>query len=155
MGNSYSMTSAVSAMTTVPFIQVASPSATAVEILSFYISQQTSETSEQASLSFTRRTTNSTFPAAATAPSPVALSKNAPATQLVTGTTQNAISVSTATGSLNGTLGRYSFNTLNGFVHLPLPEERITVGPNGFLTVQFVVAPAANDYNITMTFREL
>ena len=154
MGNAYVMTSAVSGLTAVPFFQIATPSATKIEVLSINIGQGAGETSEQAVLTLSRRSFNSTFPVG-NATSPRALSQNSKATELVAGTIQCAIGISTATGSLIDVLARRTFNVLNGLVYMPVPEERIISGPGGFLTGEFVVAPAANDYSVEITIREV
>lgn len=49
----------------------------------------------------------------------------------------------TAEGTLGAELWREEVNVLNGFLWLPVPEERIIVGPSGRLALDLPVAPAA------------
>lgn len=49
-----------------------------------------------------------------------------------------------AEGSLVDTLFSLSFNVLNGFHYIPLPETRIVLSPSGRLAIGFAVAPGAS-----------
>lgn len=142
----------LSAITTTPFAQLATPATTAIEILRVELGQETSESSQQELMTFTRRTTNSTFPSVADR------NRNAqrgPESLLTGSSTGNAYGVSTGTGSAGSQVGRFTFNALNGFLYLPVPEERITVEPSSFLTLEFPTAPAANTWSGIIVYQEL
>jgi hypothetical protein len=46
------------------------------------------------------------------------------------------------------------FNTLIGFLYLPLPEERIYVPPSGIIALKFMNAPASKTWDAGITFKE-
>ena len=148
---SFPITSLTS-LTAVPFAQISCPSTMAVEIMGFYLGQETSETSQQEIITITRRSTASTLPTATT---PFALNELDPVSLLTGSTTTNAAGIATVTGTIGNVLKRLCFNALNGCFWLPPAEERITVKPSGFLTFQFLTAPAANTWSGEIIFREL
>jgi len=142
----------VSAITGVPFAQLATPATTSLEILRIELGQETSETSQQEALMLVRRSTNTTLPNVAER---VATEQGGPATLLAGTSITNAIGVATATGSYTASLMRWTFNALNGFLYLPVPEERITLNPSAFITLEFITAPAANTYSGHIIYQEL
>jgi hypothetical protein len=144
--------SGLTSLTAVPFLQIATPSTQAVEILSFELYQETSETSQQECITFTRRSTASTLPTATT---PIATREKDGASLLTGTTTTCAVGIATVTGTLTSTPMLFSFNALNGFMYLPIPEARFTIGPSSFLTIQFKTAPAANTWSGQLIYREL
>jgi hypothetical protein len=144
--------SGLTSLTGVPFLQIATPATQAVELLSFELYQETSETSQQECITLTRRSTASTLPTAVT---PIAMREKNGASLLTGTTTTCAAGIATVTGTLVSTLLTMSFNVLNGLLYLPIPEARLTVGPSGFLTFQFKTAPAANTWSGQLVFQEL
>ena len=139
-------------LTAVPFLQLATPATTGIELLAVEITQEASATSAQAVMSIMRRTTASTLP---TATAPLALNQNDPPSLLTSSTTTNAVGVATVNGTAGNVLVRLGFNVLNGLFWYPVPEQRITVAPSSFLTLQFPTAPAADTWSGQVYFREL
>jgi hypothetical protein len=137
--------------TTVPFLQLATPSNAELAIVEFFVGQEAGETSEQLALTFQRRTTASTLPTAAVI-SP--LDPSDAATRLLMTTTTNAYGIATVTGTAGVVLKRFTFNALNGLLYVPIPEARMGMDVSGFLTVQFLAAPAANVYSGYVAVRE-
>lgn len=145
MSRQYSfLIKSVSAITGVPFAQLATPATTSIDILRIELGQEVSETSQQEAIMLVRRSTNSTLPNVAER---VALEQGGPATLLAGTSITNAIGVATGTGSYQASVMRWTFNALNGFLYLPVPEERITVQPSSYLTLEFLTAPAANTWS--------
>ena len=142
----------VSAITAVPFAQLATPTTTGIEILRIEIGQQTSETSQQEALMLVRRSTNTTLPNVAER---VSLRQAGPATLMAGTSITNAIGVATGVGSYTASTVLWTFNALNGFLYLPVPEERITLQPSSFATLEFLTAPAANTYHGHIIYQEL
>lgn len=152
-GGVYAITfDSLTGLTAVPFLQVATPATMGIEIISFYIGQETSEANQQEAISIIRRSTASTLPTAVT---PAATSESDGVSALTGSTTTNAVGIATGTGTAGTRLKRFTFNTLNGLLYLPVPEERITMKPSSFLTIQFVTAPAANTWSGQLIYREL
>lgn len=142
----------VSAITAVPFAQLATPTTAGIEIIRIEVGQQTSETSQQEALMLVRRSTNTTLPNVAER---VSLQQGGPATLLAGTSITNAIGVATGVGSYTASAMQWTFNALNGFLYLPVPEERITLQPSAFMTLEFLTAPAANIYSGHIIYQEL
>ena len=135
-----------------PWIQVATPSATAIEFMRLELGQEDSTVSQMETLEMTRRTTNSTLPNVAER---TPINANDPATQLVGSSITNAIGIATGTGSFGASLMRWNFNVLNGLLYVPVPEERPLVGPGGFSTFQFTASPAGATWSGHIIYREI
>lgn len=143
---------AAASQTTVPFVQLAPPATCAIEIISFELYQETSETSQQEAISFTFRSTASTLPTSTT---PAPLNYGDPASLLTGSTTTNATGAATVTGTSFALTHRFGFNMLNGLLWLPVPEARLIVPPSKFWTAQFVTTAASNTISGQVVFREL
>lgn len=142
----------VSGITTAPFAQITAPSNCSAEILRIELGQEDSTTSQMETIELVRRTTNSTLPNVAER---VALYPGNPVTQFAGTSITNAIGVATGTGSYGASIHRWCFNVLNGWLYLPVPEERPVVAIGTFLTLQFTASPAANTWSGHIIYREL
>jgi hypothetical protein len=141
---------ALTSLTAVPFLQIATPATTSVEIYEIVLGQETSETNQQEAISLARRSTASTLPTAQTG---IAIAENDPATLLASSTTTNAQGIASVTGTLTSTPLRWTFNTLGGLTYaFQLP---FVIKPSGFATLQFITAPAANTWTGFVLYREL
>lgn len=143
---------ALTSLTAVPFVQLATPSTTGIEIISLRLGQDTSETSQQEAITFSLRSTASTLPTATT---PRALFTGGSISLLTGSTTTNTQGIASATGTLTWVLWRENFNVLNGYIYLPMIEERIRIAPSSFFTIEFATAPAANTWSGTLVFKEV
>lgn len=144
MGRPYSITiPGLSGLTTAPFLQIATPAGTGIELLRIELGNGSSVTSAAAVLTAMRRSTASTLPTPAT---PVPLRENDPSALETGSTTTCAVGTATVTGTAGNILLYPAFNVLSGYLYLPVPEERITVKPSSFLTLQFASTPPADTY---------
>ena len=144
--------SQLTALTAVPFAQLAPPATTGIVITGIELGQETSETSQQEALTFAIRSTASTLPTATT---PLALDRRNSIASLLTGsTTTTAIGIATVTGTLTVTFRPMPFNVLNGFIWYPTPQFQIHVKPSEFFTLQFATAPAANTWSGMIYYEE-
>lgn len=142
----------LTALTAVPFAQLATPATVAIELIGIELGQETSETSQQEIITLMRRSSASTLPTATT---PNALNQRDPASLLTGSTTTNAAGIATVTGTAGNILWRKCFNVLNG-IEFWWPEiTRPTMEPSAFLTLQFLTAPAANTWSGNIYFREI
>jgi len=154
MGHTYVLPIAgLTALTAVPFAQLATPATVSIQILRIELGQETSETSQQEILILIHRSTASTLPTATT---PINLNMRAAAiASLLTGsTTTNATGIATVTGTAVDTIQLPTFNVLNGFIWT-CEDLGVIVAPSRFLTLQFKTAPAANTWSGGIYFREL
>lgn len=142
----------LTALTAVPFAQLATPATQAIELIGVELSQETSEVSQQEIVTLTRRSTASTLPTSTT---PIALNHGDPASRLTGSTTTNAAGIASVTGTIGNVLWARSFNVLNGLEFWWPEIMRPTVDPSGFVTLQFLTAPAANTWSGSLYFREL
>lgn len=130
--------------TSINVIQLTAPSTAVVEIMRVWIEQSTSTTSAMADAKLCRLsaagTTNTTFTAAKMEP-------GAPTAGSTVVTTSTA-------GTATDTLAAESFNILNGWLWIPVPEERPVVAPSGIVAVIFTATPTAATYRYGMTFQE-
>lgn len=91
-------------------------------------------------------------------PAPVAIGTVASA---ITGSTSNAASSAGTNASANGAgtltvLGQDGFNNLNGWLWVPVPEERIWVGPDLTFVLQLQGTPTTlTGWNASLTFQEM
>ena len=145
---------ALTALTAVPFAQLATPATVSIEIVAIELGQETSETSQQEILTLTHRSSASTLPTSTT-PVPTDWRAVAIASLLTGSTTTNAIGIATVTGTLVDTLQLPPFNVLNGLLWYPPSDMRPQLAPSRFLTLQFKTAPAANTWSGMIYFREL
>lgn len=93
-----------------------------------------------------------------TTPVPATLGSVASA---ITGSTSNAASSAGTDASANGAgtltvLGQEGFNNLNGWLWVPVPEERILVGPDLTFVLQLQGTPTTlTGWNAAVSFQEL
>jgi len=136
----------VSVSTAISLVEFTAPSDAIVELLSAWITQDTSETSTQEVVAILRKSaagTGTSFTARLLEASDAAFG----------GTCRTLM---TAEGTPTDILVREGFNILNGFFHKPVPEERIIVPPSGILAIKFAVAPAAAiTISAGLVFREI
>ena len=136
----------VSVSTAISLVEFTAPSDAIVELLSAWITQDTSETSTQEVAAILRKTaagTGTSFTARLLEPSDAAFG----------GTCRTLM---TAEGTAGDILVREGFNILNGFIYKPVPEERIKVPPSGILAIKFAVTPAAAiTISAGLVFREI
>lgn len=138
----------LASLTAVPFLQLATPATTGIEIYEINLGQETSETNQQEIITLARRSTASTLPTAQTG---IGLSAG-DTTLLASSTTTNAQGIATVTGTLTSTPLRLPFNALGGlFYAFQVPFK---LAPSLFVTLQFATAPAANTWSGFVLYRE-
>ena len=145
---------ALTALTAVPFAQLATPATQGIKVIAIECGQETSETSQQEVLTLAHRSTASTLPTSTT-PFNMSLRATAIASLLTGSTTTNAVGIATVTGTLVEAIPLPPFNALNGFLWYPPEIMRPTLAPSRFMTLQFRTAPAANTWSGGIYFEEL
>jgi hypothetical protein len=139
------------ASTAITYVQVAVPATTAIDVTRAFAAQRTSTTSAMQQWSLIGSTTAGTV----TGQSPAKLEGSGPASLCVSGATGSGI---TATIEPAGTLTTFyddSPNVLNGWLYLPVPEERATVAPSTQVGIKAPQAPGAQTWRIGLNFIEL
>lgn len=127
-----------------------------LEIIRMTCSQSGTSTSQQLGIRWgLKASAFGTF--TATTPAPTILGTVASA---IAGSTSNAAASSGTDSSANGggtltVLGQETFNNLNGWLWVPVPEERITVAIDQTFVLALVGTPTTlTGWNATLTFRE-
>jgi hypothetical protein len=142
VANPYVVRNTATHSTAIGILQLTAPSNEIVEILRAWVTQETVTATGQAGVELRRTSTAGT----GTTVTPASLSSG----------TSNATALHTLTGgTLSAVLYREGFNIVNGWLYLPVPEERITIPPGGFLQLAFTTAPASASYSYGMIYQEL
>ena len=138
------------ASTAITYVQVAVPATTAIDVTRAWAAQRTSTTSAMQQWSLITTTGAGTV----TGQSPAVLEMSGPASLCVSGATGSGV---TATIEPTGGVTVYddSPNVLNGWLYLPVPEERVTVAPSKQVGIKAPQAPGGQTWRIGLNFIEL
>lgn len=142
--------SGISHCTAITLAQIKAPTCCAFEIIRAHIFQYGGTTSLQERIALVRKTTRATIPSF----TPIALACGLASYGIVS-SCSNGSGIATNEGSNGNTLVEAGFNVLNGWEHLPTPEERITVEPGEGVGLTFLTAPTAEVWSGAIYFREL
>lgn len=132
--------------TAITILELTAPSTGMLEILRAWCSQSSSAASAQARLQILRKT--ATVTGAATPPTP---------RPMLPGYAASGMTVkwlATAEGTDGVILHDEGFNLINGFLWVPVPEERIWVPPSGIIALKFPAAPTSATWSFGFKVRE-
>lgn len=140
----------VATTTAITVIQVATPANCAIDIVRAWGGQSSSTTSTATALGLVKKSAAATV----TARTPDPLTDGMQASKCVGGVSATGITASVEGTDAANYLWSEGFNIVgNGVLYLPMPEERIGVGPSEFVGLKHSVAPAGN-FNHGITFLE-
>lgn len=120
-----------------------------LEIIRVEVTQTSSTTSAQTQVQLLRLSSTCTV----TSFTPLLMDPAFAAATAVGGTSATGVNA-TAEGTAGDVLFRSGFNILNGFLWLPVPEERIKVPVGGFFGVKMPDAVTSGTYNVNVIFGE-
>ena len=123
------------------------------EILRAWISQHLSTTSAQVQASLIRKSAAATVTAAVVGTTLLKQDPNGPTPDLVLSTTGTGLTA-TAEGTDSDEIYPDGFNVLNGWLYLPVPEEREIIPQSGIIALKFVVAQASHTFTAGIRVRE-
>lgn len=124
-------------------LQIQAPSDASIVILRAWVGQSSSETSTQTAVRIVRKSAAATVTAAVIATDVFPLDPDDAASTLQVGTANTGYNASTA-GTNSGTLIQEAYNIVgNGWLYLPVPEERIVVKAGAFIALEAVEAITA------------
>ena len=130
-----------STTTAITVIQVATPANCAIDIIRAWGGQSSSTTSTATALGLIKKTAAATV----TSRTPDVLTDGMQASKCVGGTSATGITATVEGTDATNYLWSEAFNIVgNGCLYLPVPEERIGVGPSEFIGLKHSVAPAGN-----------
>lgn len=148
---------AVTISTAITIIQLKTGANNGAEIIRASLTQHGSTTSAQESVAFVRKSAAATVTAAIDATDNTAtIIKRDPNQNAASATlsTSGTGITGTAEGTDANTVFRDGFNVLNGWMYLPVPEERIYVPPSSILALKFITAPASQTWDAEVVFIE-
>lgn len=124
------------------------------------VTQSASVTSAMARLFFSTRDTAGTLTTTAVTPVNVELGGAASGlsgnTSVIGAVARIGINSSADSGGTYTNHFANSFNVLNGFLYLPVPEERINIPASTVWCVRFATAPASTTgWNVALVFEEI
>lgn len=143
MANPYTARNTATHSTAITILEVTNTATEVLEILRAWVTQENVTTSGQAGIQILRKTATIT----GTAVTVVSMSSGT--------ASATAKHTATAEGTDGAVLIREGFNIVNGWLYLPVPEERITVPPSGMVALKFATAPASASYSYGITWQEL
>lgn len=133
--------------TAITILEVTAPSVSCLQLIRAWVGQSSSTSSAMARIQILRK--SATITGTASPPTPRPLEIGMPAS----GVTVKWIA--TGEGTDGVLLDEETFNILNGWLWLPVPEERIWVPPSGIIALKFPAAPTSANWTFGMTFREI
>lgn len=144
MGRPYTVIDTRAVSTAITVLQVTAPATMTLEIIRAWVTQSSSTTSAQSDVILVRKSATIT----GTSITPVKLEPGDPSP------TFTALRTASAEGTDTDTVAGEGFNVLNGWLYVPVPEERIKVPPSGILGLKFPSAPPNVTYRYGITLRE-
>lgn len=149
--NTYSATTSKTTFATAQTIlQIAAPSAKALEIVRVSVDQETSTTSAQLGIQLYRGGAAMTW----TSPVNVTPGKLNPS-DAAAGATVTAWGTSASDGASPVVLYEDGFNVLSGFLYLPVPEERIAIAGASWFNVKLLGTVPSATWAVTVIYREI
>jgi hypothetical protein len=131
----------VATTTAITVIQVAVPTTTVIDIVRAWGGQGSSTTSAATALGLVRKTAAATV----TARTPDLLTDGMQASKCIGGTALTGITATVEGTDATNYLWHEGLNVVgNGALYLPVPEERISLGPSDIIGLKHSVAPAGN-----------
>lgn len=132
--------------TAITVLEITAAATGGLEIYRAWVQQSSSTTSAMTRVRILRK--SATITGTASPPTPV------PTEVGMAAATATVKWIATAEGTDGVVLAEEAFNVLNGWLWLPVPEERIIVPPSGILALKFPAAPPSAAYTFGITFRE-
>lgn len=123
----------------ITLVQIKAGSARLVTILRAWCGQSNLSTSSMQRIQILRKTAAATV----TSGTPLLIDAGDAAAGSAGGTSATGTNASVE-GTDGDVLVETDFNILNGFLWVPTPEERIIVGPGGFIAIKFPTAPGSS-----------
>jgi len=146
----YKISRNVTTSTAITIIQIKAGASRPLKILRAWVTQSDSTTSTQTGIQLLRKTAAATV----TSYTPLLMRPNDPVANAAGSTSGTGITA-TAEGTDGDILIEEGFNILNGWLYLPIPEERIIVPVNGIIGLKFPVAPGSALYKAGIIFGEI
>jgi hypothetical protein len=146
----YVVRAAITVSTAITVLQVKAGASRSFDLLRAWLTQKGGVGSAQEEIEILRKTAAATVSAF----TPVLLRPGDAAADAAGGTSATG-HTATAEGTDGDIIIHEGFNVLNGWLYLPVPEERIRVPAGGILAMKFPSAPGSQAWKLGMVFGEL
>lgn len=153
-GDVYNVRHSATVSTAITVIQIAAGGTCPFLILSAGASQRGSTVNAQEELAFVRKTAAATVTAAVLGTHVLKTRTGDPNPSLQLGTALTGV-IATAEGTDGDVPFRSGFNVQNGWIFLPVPEERLFVPAAGIIGLKFLNAPASQNWDFNISIMEL
>lgn len=153
-GDVYTLRSHATINSAISILQLKAGANNGFQILRGSVTQYGSTTSVQEEIEIVRKSGAATVTTAVNGTSLLFRDPNQASASLTLGTTSTGITA-TGEGTDSDVLLREAFNVLNGWIYIPVPEERIYVPPGGIIALKFPSAPASQAWNSALVIQEL
>jgi hypothetical protein len=153
-GDIYILKNSATVSTAITVLQLKAGANNGFEIVRAQAGQRGSTTSVQEAIALVRKSAAATVTAAAAGTNLFFRDPNQAAASLTLSTSGTGFTA-TAEGTDTDQVWEEGFNVLNGWLYLPVPEERIYVPPGGIIGLKFLTAPASQTWKFLMAIREL
>ena len=140
--------------TAITFIQLKAGANYGFEILEAGLTQKGSTTSASESIALVRKTAAATVTLGAIGTHVFLLNTGAPNPDLSLGTSATGV-IGTAEGTDGDVVLKEGLNVLNGWQHIPIPEDRIQCKVGEIIALKFLTAPASQLWQAWLKIREL
>jgi hypothetical protein len=149
----YTLRNEIVVSTAITVLQIKCGASNPCEIIRASVSQRGSTTSAEEIIELVRKSAAATVTAAVAGTTLLSRDPGQPTAGLSLGTSATG-HTATAEGTDTDVILKEGFNVLNGWLYLPVPEERIYVPAGGIIGLKFPVAPASQTWEFTITVRE-
>ena len=122
-------------------------------VLEARLSQNTSTTSAQVRVRLSRLTATATLGSGGDATPDIAKHETGDAAIVSTAHTNDTTQATTS--GAKSTIFEDTFNTLSGWLFVPVPEQLLVFSPGEGFALEFPAAPASADYSGSVTIEEL
>lgn len=128
----------VSVTGAITLVQLLAGSASILRVIKAWVGQSNQTSSAMQTIQILRKSAAATV----TSFTPLLIDPGDSASNMVSSTSGTGTNAS-AEGTDGNVLVTDAFNVLNGWLYVPVPEERIIVPPSGILALKFPVAPGS------------
>lgn len=152
-GDVYTLRQSSTVSTAITLLQLKAGANNGFVIIRASLTQYGSTTSVQETISIVRKSVAATVTAAIAGTTLLFRDPNQATASLSLGTSATGV-----TGASEGTDGdvplQEGFNVLNGWLYIPVPEERLYVPPGGIIALKFLTAPASQTWKQEIVIME-
>ena len=132
--------------TAITVLEVAAPATASLELVRAWVAQSSSTTSQMVRIQLLRKSGTITGTASPPTPVPRMVGQGASTTTVKW--------KATAEGTDGVIYIDDAFNSLNGWLWLPVPEERLVVPPSGIIALKFPAPPLSANWTFGLLFEE-